>query len=143
MFLEFWKRKQAEIQYDWDVADFELEEVTLVLQCFEATSLCANAHLYVTSFAASAGEIYWLQHIRPDFEIRCKKRKLNPVTQMMEPFLPFYSKASRRCSSIAVVFFMVSVYSVTPLLLHRRRPLHGKRLQRHAAAHPSPSSSSW
>ena len=29
MFLEFWKRKQAEIQYDWDVADFELEEVSL------------------------------------------------------------------------------------------------------------------
>ena len=26
MFLEFWKRKQATIQYDWDVAGFELEE---------------------------------------------------------------------------------------------------------------------
>ncbi len=26
MFLEFWKRKQAEIQYDWDVANYELEE---------------------------------------------------------------------------------------------------------------------
>ena len=29
MFLEFWKRKQAEIQYDWDVADFEMEEVNI------------------------------------------------------------------------------------------------------------------
>ena len=29
MFLEFWKRKQAEIQYDWDVAGYELEEVRL------------------------------------------------------------------------------------------------------------------
>ena len=28
MFLEFWKRRQAAIQYDWDVADFEEEEVS-------------------------------------------------------------------------------------------------------------------
>ncbi|ELU07316.1 hypothetical protein CAPTEDRAFT_153860 [Capitella teleta] len=26
-FLEFWKRRQKTLQYDWDVADFELEEV--------------------------------------------------------------------------------------------------------------------
>ena len=26
-FHEIWKRKQAEIEYDWDVADFEQEEV--------------------------------------------------------------------------------------------------------------------
>lgn len=26
MFLEFWKRKQATIQYDWDVAGYEMEE---------------------------------------------------------------------------------------------------------------------
>ena len=25
-FLEFWKRKQAEIQYDWDVAQYDMEE---------------------------------------------------------------------------------------------------------------------
>lgn len=25
-FLEFWKRKEAELRYDWDVADYELEE---------------------------------------------------------------------------------------------------------------------
>jgi len=27
--MEIWNRKQAELQYDWDVADFEIEEVTL------------------------------------------------------------------------------------------------------------------
>ena len=32
---------------------------------------------------------------------------------------------------------------VTTLFLHCCRLLHGKRLQRHAAAPPSPSSSSW
>ena len=26
-FHEIWKRKQNEIEYDWDVADFEQEEV--------------------------------------------------------------------------------------------------------------------
>ena len=28
-FQEFWKRKQAEIEYEWDVADFESEEVKI------------------------------------------------------------------------------------------------------------------
>ena len=30
-FMEIWKRHQAELQYDWDVADFEIEEVTVCL----------------------------------------------------------------------------------------------------------------
>ena len=30
-FLEFWKRKQAEIQYDWDMSDFDMEEVSSTL----------------------------------------------------------------------------------------------------------------
>lgn len=28
-FQEFWKRKQAEIEYDWDVANFEADEVNI------------------------------------------------------------------------------------------------------------------
>lgn len=31
-FQEFWKRKQAEIQYEWDVGDFETEEVKIEWQ---------------------------------------------------------------------------------------------------------------
>ncbi|ELU07311.1 hypothetical protein CAPTEDRAFT_153854 [Capitella teleta] len=72
LFLEFWKRKQAELQYDWDVADFDYEE-----------------------------------HVRPEFEARCKKRRLNPVTQMMEPFMPIYSRIPRWCTSFSVVLFMI------------------------------------
>ena len=30
MFLEFWKRKQNENEFEWDVADFELEEVRIL-----------------------------------------------------------------------------------------------------------------
>jgi len=26
-FMEIWNRRQSELQYDWDVADFEIEEV--------------------------------------------------------------------------------------------------------------------
>ena len=32
-FHELWKRKQAEIEYDWDVADFEQEEVGTTFSC--------------------------------------------------------------------------------------------------------------
>ena len=46
-FLEFWKRKQAEIQYDWDMVNFELEE-----------------------------------HVRPEFEYKCSKKRINPVTMV-------------------------------------------------------------
>jgi hypothetical protein len=28
MFLEFWKRRQAEISYEWDLMNFEDEEVS-------------------------------------------------------------------------------------------------------------------
>ena len=28
VFLEFWKRQEAELQYDWDVAAFKQEEVS-------------------------------------------------------------------------------------------------------------------
>lgn len=31
-FLEFWKRRQAEIEYEWDVADFEEGEVIVYLK---------------------------------------------------------------------------------------------------------------
>ena len=48
------------------------------------------------------------QHIRPDFEVRCKKWKVNPVTKMKEPHLPSTHKIARKASSLTVVFFMVS-----------------------------------
>ena len=29
--MEIWNRRQAELQYDWDVADFEIEEVSFTI----------------------------------------------------------------------------------------------------------------
>ncbi|XP_024842731.1 anoctamin-5 isoform X4 [Bos javanicus] len=60
LFLEFWKRRQARLEYEWDLVDFEEEQQQLQL--------------------------------RPEFEAMCTKRKLNAVTQEMEPYLPLCSR---------------------------------------------------
>uniref|UniRef100_A0A672JMW2 Anoctamin n=1 Tax=Salarias fasciatus TaxID=181472 RepID=A0A672JMW2_SALFA len=62
LFLEFWKRRQARLEYEWDLVDFEEEQQQL--------------------------------QIRPEFEIRCTNRRLNRITQEMEPYLPVTSKCS-------------------------------------------------
>ncbi|XP_055437339.1 anoctamin-5 isoform X5 [Bubalus kerabau] len=60
LFLEFWKRRQARLEYEWDLVDFEEEQQQLQL--------------------------------RPEFEAMCTKRKLNAVTQELEPYLPLCSR---------------------------------------------------
>ncbi|XP_041351905.1 anoctamin-4-like isoform X2 [Gigantopelta aegis] len=73
-FHEMWKRKQAEIQYDWDVSDFEEEEV-----------------------------------VRPEYEASVTRTKVNPVNQVPEPSLSFFSRFLRLTSSLWVVLFMLCV----------------------------------
>ena len=46
-FLEFWKRRQAVIQYDWDIGRYDKEE-----------------------------------RLRPDFEVRVKRRRINQITKV-------------------------------------------------------------
>ncbi|XP_070284254.1 anoctamin-5 [Myotis yumanensis] len=60
LFLEFWKQRQARLECDWDLVDFEEEQQQLQL--------------------------------RPEFEAMCKKRKMNPVTQEMEPHMPLKNR---------------------------------------------------
>lgn len=50
LFLEFWKRRQARLEYEWDLVDFEEEQQQLQL--------------------------------RPEYEIKCTSRRVNPVTQV-------------------------------------------------------------
>uniref|UniRef100_A0A8C6UPL9 Anoctamin n=1 Tax=Neogobius melanostomus TaxID=47308 RepID=A0A8C6UPL9_9GOBI len=50
LFLEFWKRRQARLEYEWDLVDFEEEQQKLQL--------------------------------RPEYESKCSKRKLNVITQL-------------------------------------------------------------
>ncbi|XP_034047488.1 anoctamin-5b isoform X2 [Thalassophryne amazonica] len=77
LFLEFWKRRQARLEYEWDLVDFEEEQQQL--------------------------------QIRPEFEIRCTNRRLNRITQEMEPYLPVTSKCARFCLSTATVIFWISL----------------------------------
>ncbi|XP_054627529.1 anoctamin-5b isoform X2 [Dunckerocampus dactyliophorus] len=77
LFLEFWKRRQARLEYEWDLVDFEEEQQQL--------------------------------QIRPEFEIRCTNRRLNKITQEMEPYLPITSKCARFCLSGTTVIFWISL----------------------------------
>ncbi|XP_051975312.1 anoctamin-5-like [Xyrauchen texanus] len=77
LFLEFWKRRQARLEYEWDLVDFEEEQQQLQL--------------------------------RPEYEIKCTSRRLNRVTQEMEPYLPPTSKCARSLMSGATVLFWISL----------------------------------
>uniref|UniRef100_A0AAQ4P5P6 Anoctamin n=1 Tax=Gasterosteus aculeatus aculeatus TaxID=481459 RepID=A0AAQ4P5P6_GASAC len=77
LFLEFWKRRQARLEYEWDLVDFEEEQQQL--------------------------------QIRPEFEIQCTSKRLNKISQEMEPYLPVTSKCARFCLSTATVIFWISL----------------------------------
>ncbi|XP_076863653.1 anoctamin-5 isoform X2 [Brachyhypopomus gauderio] len=77
LFLEFWKRRQARLEYEWDLVDFEEEQQRLQL--------------------------------RPEYETKCTSKRLNRVTQEMEPYLPVTSKLARSCLSGATVLFWISL----------------------------------
>ncbi|KAM7414737.1 hypothetical protein PAMA_019510 [Pampus argenteus] len=77
LFLEFWKRRQARLEYEWDLVDFEEEQQQL--------------------------------QIRPEYETKCTNRKMNRITQEMEPYLPITSKCARTCLSGATVLFWISL----------------------------------
>ncbi|XP_032378991.1 anoctamin-5 isoform X2 [Etheostoma spectabile] len=77
LFLEFWKRRQARLEYEWDLFDFEEEQQQLQL--------------------------------RPEYEAMCTNRKLNRITQEMEPYLPVTSKCARSCLSGATVLLWLSL----------------------------------
>ena len=71
--------------------------------------------------------------MRPDFEAKTSTMKMNPVTQMMEPYLPWYSKIPRKVTSFVVVIFMVSLIDFNLLLflvLQSSLP-HVKNIQNH------------
>ncbi|KAI5626982.1 anoctamin-5 isoform X2 [Silurus asotus] len=77
LFLEFWKRRQARLKYEWDLVDFEEEQQRLQL--------------------------------RPEYETKCTSRRINRVTQEMEPYLPVTSKCARSLLSGATVLFWISL----------------------------------
>ncbi|XP_036619092.1 anoctamin-5 isoform X1 [Trichosurus vulpecula] len=89
LFLEFWKRRQARLEYEWDLVDFEEEQQQLQL--------------------------------RPEYEAKCTKKKKNPVTQELEPYLPITNQALRFCFSGATVLFWISliIASMIAVIVYR------------------------
>ncbi|XP_030645876.1 anoctamin-5 [Chanos chanos] len=77
LFLEMWKRRQARLEYEWDLVDFEEEQQQLQL--------------------------------RPEYETKCTSRRLNRITQEMEPYLPVTSKCARSFLSGATVLFWMGL----------------------------------
>ncbi len=73
MFLEFWKRRQSVLSWEWDLTNFEEHEQP-----------------------------------RPEYELRVKTTRINPVTKKREPFLPMWNKAGRVAFTSSFVLFMVS-----------------------------------
>lgn len=76
-FLEFWKRKESLLQYDWDVAGFEEEERMRPEYEFK---------------------------LKPK---KKKNIRINPITEEPEPHMPAWKKATRKCFSMSVILFML------------------------------------
>ncbi|KAM4572661.1 anoctamin-3 isoform 2-T2 [Odontesthes bonariensis] len=87
VFLEFWKRRRAELTYDWDLIDWEEEELQI------SSSFVANQ-----------------EELRPQFEAKySRKERVNPISGKPEPFQPFSDKLSRLMVSVSGIFFMISL----------------------------------
>ena len=48
------------------------------------------------------------EQTRPEFEVKVKTKRINPVTKKPEPFLPGWNKAVRVVFTTSFVFLMVS-----------------------------------
>ncbi|XP_014662739.1 PREDICTED: anoctamin-4-like isoform X2 [Priapulus caudatus] len=75
LFLEFWKRKQHVIAWDWDVLEYEQEQESL----------------------------------RPQYEAQASHKKTNPITKLIEPYIPWWNKATRVLTSATTILFMLCV----------------------------------
>uniref|UniRef100_A0A7N8WR11 Anoctamin n=1 Tax=Mastacembelus armatus TaxID=205130 RepID=A0A7N8WR11_9TELE len=97
LFLEFWKRRQARLEYEWDLVDFEEEQQQL--------------------------------QIRPEFEIRCNKRRLNKITQVsfktiIYSTVAFWISLIVACI-IGVIAYRLAVYAAfASIIEHPVRNIH-------------------
>ncbi|CAF0770703.1 unnamed protein product [Adineta steineri] len=81
-FIEFWKRRQAILQYEWDSIDFEQH----------------------------------LEPIRPEFESQATKkgeRRLNPVTEITEPYISTQKRIPFYIMAAIVVIIMMAIVCAT------------------------------
>lgn len=132
VFLEFWKRRRAELTYDWDLIDWEEEEVRQQYPQIAPISfdhltilLCHRLHDIKRRVTASSGRyarssivytgmcVVNQEELRPQFEAKYSRmERVNPISGKPEPFQPFSDKLSRLMVSVSGIFFMVN-----PLIL--------------------------
>ncbi|XP_075044787.1 anoctamin-5 [Mixophyes fleayi] len=116
LFLEFWKRRQARLEYEWDLVDFEEEQQQLQLRP-EYEAKCTRKKknpvtqeielVFKRSPANICGEIFlcWM----------------SIVFWEMEPYLPLTSKAARFCFSGTTVLFWIAliIASMIAVIVYR------------------------
>lgn len=88
LFLELWKRRQARLEYEWDLVDFEEEQQQL--------------------------------QIRPEFELKCTRRRPNRVTKVNRVFkIVWSSLCSNSLCPLREPFFTFchSLYSLCEVFL--------------------------
>ena len=74
LFIEFWKRKQSKLQFEWDTGDNQKK----------------------------------IETVRPEFELKVKTKRQNPVTLEQEPYVKQSIKIRQYFFSAASVLFMVN-----------------------------------
>ncbi|KAB5565639.1 hypothetical protein PHYPO_G00243890 [Pangasianodon hypophthalmus] len=104
LFLEFWKRRQARLEYEWDLVDFEEEQQQLQLRPEYETKCTSRRLNRVTQ------EMEWvLDQTVGDFLGKVIFCWATVVLWEMEPYLPVTSKCARSCLSGATVLFWISL----------------------------------
>ncbi|XP_075423326.1 anoctamin-5 isoform X4 [Ascaphus truei] len=116
LFLEFWKRRQARLEYEWDLVDFEEEQQQLQLRP-EYEAKCTQKKR---------------NPVTQELELVAKRSALNILGKLflcwmsiffweMEPYLPVTSKAARFCFSGATVLFWISliIASMIAVIVYR------------------------
>jgi hypothetical protein len=74
LFIEFWKRKQSKLQFEWDTGDNQKK----------------------------------IETVRPEFELKVKTKRKNPVTLEQEPYVKKSIIIRQYFFSAASVLFMVN-----------------------------------
>ncbi len=133
VFLEFWKRRRAELTYDWDLIDWEEEEVRQQYPQIGPISfdrdikrwVIASSGRYAHSSIVHTGMcVVNQEELRPQFEAKYSRmERVNPISGKPEPFQPFSDKLSRLMVSVSGIFFMVNplIFELSALLWFRLR----------------------
>jgi anoctamin-7 len=88
-FLKHWKQKNAEITHQWDLMEFEEEEVSF-------------------SVIEKADLIVYQNRPRPEFAIRSSTVEKNPVTGILEPYFPAATRRYRIITGVLILSVMVT-----------------------------------